>query len=184
MVVVDPASGDAWLLVPGNADIRLVSEQADAALLELAPDSNGFHAIVVIRAADRERERVRFVSVQRIERQDRRIGMQVTLEWAGREHAASAVGEKGDAIELRTVATATLDALSELFPPDLHVRLAGIKAVRAFDAELVVVSLYRTSGPSQSYVGTVVAGGDPTRAAAAAVLAALNRVLGNYLVRS
>jgi hypothetical protein len=65
----------------------------------------------------------------------------------------------------------------------LSVRLVGVKQVRAFDAELTVVSLYRVGAPAQKLLGSVLTGTDPHRAAAIAVLNALNRTLGNLLSR-
>ena len=53
----------------------------------------------------------------------------------------------------------------------------------AFDAGLTVVSLYRVGTPAQKLLGAVLTGNDPHRAAAVAVLNALNRTLGNLLSR-
>ena len=112
---------------------------------------------------------------------DQQIAYTVTLEWAGSEYSGSVSGEKGDAVELRTISSAALTAIAALVPHDVKVRLAGVKMVRAFDAEMVVVSLYRPDDEPHNLVGAVVAGDDPRRAAATAVLSALNRLLGNYL---
>ena len=84
-------------------------------------------------------------------------------------------------MELRTISSASLAAIAALVPHDVKVRLAGVKMVRAFDAEMVVVSLYRPDDEPHNLVGAVVSGDDPRRAAATAVLNALNRLLGNYL---
>lgn len=127
------------------------------------------------------RERVRLDHVQRIEDPDMRVRVRVTLEWMGRSVSGEAVGEKGEALELRTTATATLAALAEVMDPPLNLRLAGIKPIRAFDAELMVVSLYRPTAV-RNLLGAVLVAGDARRAAAQAVLHALNRVLGNFLV--
>jgi hypothetical protein len=113
---------------------------------------------------------------------EQRIRFTVTLEWGGSEYRGTASGEQGGALELRTVAAASLDAVLALVPADLQVRLAGVKQVRAFDADLIVVSLYRPDGTPHNLVGVVVTGTDVRRAAAVAVLNALNRLLGNYLV--
>jgi hypothetical protein len=112
---------------------------------------------------------------------DQQIAYTVRLEWAGSEYTGTASGEKGDAVELRTISAASLTAIAALVPHDVKVRLAGVKMMRAFDAEMVVVSLYRPDDEPHNLVGAVVAGDDPRRAAATAVLAALNRLLGNYL---
>ncbi|MEX1182968.1 MAG: hypothetical protein WEF86_07010 [Gemmatimonadota bacterium] len=134
------------------------------------------------RPEHRDRQRVRFVELHRAERPEQQIAYSVTLEWAGSEYTGEAIGAKGDALELRTVATAALAAVSAMTPGDLQIKLAGVKQVRAFDAEMVVVSMYRPEAEPHNLVGAVVAGDDPRRAAAAAVLSGLNRLLGNYLV--
>lgn len=133
-----------------------------------------------VRADAAERQRVRFEGVERFEEPDMRVRIRVTLEWKGRSIAGESVGEKGETLELRTAASAALDALAELADPPLDLRLAGIKPIRAFDAELMVVSLYRPTG-ARNLLGAVLVAGDPRRAAAQAVLHALNRVMGNYL---
>jgi hypothetical protein len=142
------------------------------------------HADLSITAAVRvdaaSRQRVRFEGVERIEEPDMRVRVRVRLEWNGRTISGEAIGEKGETLELRTAAAAALDALAEFADPPLDLRLAGIKPIRAFDAELMVVSLYRP-GSARNLLGAVLVAGDPRRAAAQAVLHALNRVLGNYL---
>ena len=90
-------------------------------------------------------------------------------------------GEKGEHIELRTAAQAALIAVEKATDQPLNLRLVGVKHVRAFDGELVVVSIYGGPG-KKTLLGVVLAGSDPFRATAVAVLMALNRLLGNYLV--
>jgi len=126
------------------------------------------------------RNRVRFEGVERIEEPDMRVRVRVSIEWRGRSIFGEAIGEKGQNLELRTAAAAALDAITEVADPPIDLRLAGVKPIRAFDAELMVVSLYSPASP-RNLLGTVLVGGDPRRAAALAVLHALNRVLGNYL---
>ena len=79
--------------------------------------------------------RTRFVGIQAIVEPDNRIRARVTLEWGGKEYVGDAVGEKGDAIELRTAASAALNALECVIGQPLGIRLVGVKHVRAFDAE-------------------------------------------------
>jgi hypothetical protein len=126
------------------------------------------------------RNRVRFEGVERIEEPDMRVRVRVSIEWHGRTIAGEAIGEKGENLELRTAAAAALDAIAEVADPPIDLRLAGIKSIRAFDSELMVVSLYRPAS-ARNLLGAVLVVGDPRRAAALAVLHALNRVLGNYL---
>jgi hypothetical protein len=146
---------------------------------EVAGD--GYSITAAYRPERRDRQRVRFMDLRRNIQPDQQIAYTVTLEWAGSEYSGSVSGEKGDAVELRTISAAALTAIAALVPHDVKVRLAGVKMVRAFDAEMVVVSLYRPDDEPHNLVGAVVAGDDPRRAAATAVLSALNRLLGNYL---
>jgi hypothetical protein len=136
----------------------------------------------VARADEIDRERVRFEGVERIEEADMRVRVRVALEWKGDLILGEATGEKGSNIELRTAALAALDAIDSVSDRPVGVRLAGVKQVRAFDAELMVVSLYQSGPGLQKYLGVALVGDDAYRAAALAVLHALNRVLGNFLV--
>jgi len=57
----------------------------------------------------------------------------------------------------------------------------GVKAVRAFDATVVIVSLSaKTDASASRLVGSYLTENDPPRGAALAVLNATNRLLGNY----
>jgi hypothetical protein len=135
----------------------------------------------VFRPGQRDRQRVRFVHLKRSVCADQQIACEVRLEWAGCEYSGAATGAKGDALELRTAASAALLAVLHLVPAELGIRLAGVKQVRAFDVDMVVISLYSPNREPHNLVGAVIAGSDPPRAAAMAVLSALNRLLGNYL---
>lgn len=176
-VIIDEAERHVVLVLRASVDAQQIETAARALL-----DSTDHKLLAVFRPEHRDRQRVRFVDLRRDSARDRQISFTVTLEWAGKEYTGTAVGEKGEAIELRTVALAALNSVAALAPPDLQVRLAGVKQVRAFDAELVVVSLYRPDQEPHNLVGAVVSGDDARRAAAVAVLSALNRLLGNYLV--
>ena len=175
-VIIDEAERHVVLVLRASIDAQQVEAAARDAL-----DNSDYVLLAVFRPEHRDRQRVRFVDLRREPLRDRQVSFTVTLEWAGKDYVGTAVGEKGEAIELRTIALASLSSVAALAPPDLQVRLAGIKQVRAFDAELVVVSLYRPDQEPHNLVGAVVAGDDARRAAAVAVLSALNRLLGNYL---
>lgn len=127
------------------------------------------------------RRRVRFAGVDRRTDPDHRVRIRVSLEWNGEVKYGEAVGEEGDLIELRTSAAASLQALEQVLGEELDIKLAGVKQVKAFDAELMVVALYTSKGTPTRLVGSVSVGDNPRRAAAVAVLNALNRLLGNYL---
>lgn len=180
-VIIDDAAETIWLICARAAPAGL----ADTARRILA-DHGLEPAAVTIEVAirgERVERRARFDRIERFESPDRQVRIRAVLEWEGEAYYGDAVGEAGLAIELRTAAAAALEALQRLTGQELAVRLVGIKQVRAFDAELTVVSLYRTGTPSQKLLGTVLTGPDPHRAAALSVLNALNRHLGNLLSR-
>lgn len=126
------------------------------------------------------RRRVKFAGAERVVEHDK-VRIRIRLEWNGETYHGDALGENGDLIELRTSAAAALAALERVMGEELGIKLVGVKQVKAFDSELMVVAMYRSSGSPQRLVGSVAVGDDPRRAAAVAVLNALNRVLGNYL---
>lgn len=125
------------------------------------------------------RRRVRFEGVHREEAAGQ-VTITVSLEWAGEVHTGEASGDRGPALELKTTARAAIRALESLSGEDLDLRIIGLKAIHAFDSDLMVASLYRSAG-EQRLVGAVVVSDDPLAAAALAVLSAMNRILGNFL---
>ena len=125
------------------------------------------------------RRRVRFVSARMNTPRMGRARAEVELEWGGQTFADAVEGETGSAMELRHAAQATLAALGAILHGRMQFTLVGIKSVRAFDTDLVVV-LLRTENVN-TLIGASLATSDPYRSAALAVLNATNRVLGNYL---
>jgi hypothetical protein len=82
--------------------------------------------------------------------------------------------------ELRTAADACVIALAKAIDGMATLELLGVKAVRAFDNNVVIVSMaYTEDGKSQRLVGCFLADTDSARGAALAVLNATNRILGN-----
>lgn len=171
-----------WLLCRPDSDVKAILTEAQRIIQAEARQPQSKRVEVLLRAELRDRQRVAFVGVQRSELPDMHVRVQVTLEWEAQHFVADATGEKGAVIELRTAAQAALSAIERVSEQGIDVRLGGVKQVRAFDAEMMVVSLYRPGPDFQKYLGVALVGTDPLRAAALAVLHALNRVLGNYLV--
>lgn len=102
----------------------------------------------------------------------------VVLQWPS---AAPFVGEAqglaSQAGELRCAAQACLNGIARALP-DSGLELVGVKAVRAFDATVVIASLAthgRLDGPR--VVGSALVQDDTPRGAAMAVLNASNRLL-------
>lgn len=130
---------------------------------------------------DLSSRRIKFSRLERIIDRSGNVRVRVSLEWSGEIKIGEASGESGDLLEQRTAATAALNALEAVVGESLGIKLVGVKHVRAFDEELMVVALYRPGPPAQRLVGSVSIENDPRRAAAVAVLNGLNRILGTYL---
>ncbi len=110
-----------------------------------------------------------------------RCRARVVLTWMdSEEFVGEAEGLSSQAGELRCAAEACVTALTRSVKNEIRLELLGVKAVRAFDANLVIVSLAlpkETAG--QRLVGCCLTDEDPPRGAALAVLNATNRLLGN-----
>jgi hypothetical protein len=99
----------------------------------------------------------------------------------GREFTGECEGVISQAGELRCCAEATVRALERVVQPQLAFELLGVKAVRAFDATVVIVSLSaRQEARASRLVGAYLTDDNPPRGAALAVLNATNRILGNF----
>src|SRR5690606_8894526 len=125
--------------------------------------------------------RIRLRAVERMQEGEAVVRVRVTLEWEGRPTSADVAGEPGGQVELRTTALATLQALELVVGQPLGLRLAGVKALRVFDSEIMAVAFSKPGSPPARYIGTVLVGSDPLHAAAAAVLDGLNRLVGMYV---
>lgn len=90
-------------------------------------------------------------------------------------------GLSSQAGELRCAAEACVMALTKAVGGALKFELLGVKAVRAFDANVVIVSMaVPMQNEGQRLVGCFLTpDADPSRGAALAVLNATNRILGN-----
>lgn len=178
-VLIDETTLDVFIHCEPDSTASALRKTINATLSEagIQPKSATLHFLTDLGS----RQRVKFIGVERVLQRDGNVRMQVTLGWDGELRQGTAINEAGELIELRTAAAAALDALDQVRGEPLGIKLVGVKQFRAFDADLMVVALYR-SGPSpQRLVGAVPVGDDTRRAAAVAVLHALNRILGNYL---
>ena len=108
---------------------------------------------------------------------------EVALSWHdGSVIRGRASGQAGAMADLRLSADAALRALEQFSNHELRFELIGVKLVRAFDENLVIVSIAMRgeTGPTR-LIGAYLAAEDVNRGAAVAVLNATNRVLGNYV---
>ena len=95
------------------------------------------------------------------------------------EYKGDSDGLASQAGELRCAAQACVEALSRSVGDAVKFELFGVKAVRAFDSNVVIVSLALTGESGAHRVVGCCLTDDPSRGAALAVLNATNRVLGN-----
>ncbi|MBX3146755.1 MAG: hypothetical protein KF785_08275 [Gemmatimonadales bacterium] len=104
----------------------------------------------------------------------------VVLSWpTSTPFVGEAAGLSSPAGEMRCAAQACLAAISRAMPEAVF-ELVGVKAVRAFDATVVIASLAtqgRMDGPR--VVGSALVQEDSPRGAALAVLNATNRLIGS-----
>lgn len=180
---IDARSGvDVWVVRDPNHAKGPIELAVRNQLAALGHDPASFEVRVTLPTTPGPRRRVRFEGVERVEDAGR-VSITVLLEWEGETYTGEAVGERGPAIELKTTAAAAIEALERLSDESLQARIIGVKAIHVFDSDLMVASLFRSTGTPQRLVGAVVVreGQDPLAAAAVAVMSALNRTLGNFL---
>ena len=113
--------------------------------------------------------------------QSGRITALVVLEFAGRKWTGRAEGQSSPIGDLRLGAEAAMHAVEDFADRSLGLELMGVKLIRAFDSNVVIVSATQRSARDVKLVGCYLADEDSMRGAALAVLNATNRVLGNYL---
>jgi hypothetical protein len=130
------------------------------------------------------RERLRFEDFVHETFQDGRTRVSVVLEWRDQRHPGEATGVETREGAVRTAAQAALRAASAATGGRFEAELVGIKAVRAFDAWIVITSLRaRTPGQNYRLLGSSEAPGDDTaRGAVLSILDAVNRVLEPYMI--
>jgi hypothetical protein len=127
-------------------------------------------------------ERLRFAEFVLDRLPNGRCRAKVGLTWRDSEaFTGESEGLASQAGELRCASQACVNALNQAVQGGTVFELLGVKAVRAFDATVVIVSLSTSAEGDQRVVGSVLTEDDPARAAALAVLNATNRILGNRL---
>lgn len=126
-------------------------------------------------------DRLRFAEFELERLPNGRCKAHVVLSWQeSNRYTGACEGLGSQAGELRCAAQATVDALEAAVSKAMTFELLGVKAVRAFDATVVIVSLtVNGEGRGQRVVGSYLTDADFARGAALAVLHATNRILGN-----
>lgn len=126
------------------------------------------------------RGRLRFLALDFAPAPDGKARVSVRMEWKGREVQGEAVGIATREGDLRMGAYASLATIHEIAADVIEAELVGVKAVRAFDAWVVIASVRaRAQGRDYRLLGAKACDDEDelTRGAAIAVLDALNRVL-------
>ncbi|HEY3013145.1 MAG TPA: hypothetical protein VGJ36_10380 [Gemmatimonadales bacterium] len=128
-------------------------------------------------------ERLRFAEFTLDRLPNGRCRARVGLTWRDSEQfTGEGEGLASQAGELRCSAQACVVALGQAVQGGMSFELLGVKAVRAFDATVVIVSLaVHGEGNGHRVVGSYLTENDTARGAALAVLNATNRTLGNRL---
>jgi hypothetical protein len=175
-VVVEEST--IWLQCDPEAEISDLRPRVQDLIRNASLDVDSYKLYFL---TDLTSRRIKFSKLERIVERSGSVKLRVSLEWNGDIKVGEASGENGDLLEQRTAATAALNALEAVVGESLGIKLVGVKHVRAFDEELMVVAMYRPGPPLQRLVGSVSIDNDPRRAAAVAVLNGLNRILGTFL---
>jgi hypothetical protein len=126
-------------------------------------------------------ERLRFAEFVLDRLPNGRCRARVGLTWKESEQfSGENEGLGSQAGELRCAAQACVDALTQAVQGEMTFQLLGVKAVRAIDATLVIVTL-ALQGEDRGHrvVCSYLTENDAPRGAALAVLNATNRILGN-----
>lgn len=180
-VAIDDQQNLICIVCQPGSDFSATALAARSAIEKEGQDPDTWRIDVLVRPDGPSGRRVRFRGIDIVVERHRNVRVRVALEWNGRQVTGEACGEPGVALEVRTTVAAAIEALEQLAGTSLELRLAGIKQIRAFDAEIMVVSLYRRGPHGQKYFGSAVMGPQPHQAAALALLNALNRFLDNQL---
>jgi hypothetical protein len=152
-------------------------------MASLTPSPNDPLAPSGVSPMQLKRERLRFTNFRFVRTPSGLCTAEVELEWLdGVTVVGKASGQSSPMGDLRIAAEAALRALESFSGGAIEFELAGVKALRAFDANIVIVALglRRGEGP-QRLLGSYLAERDPVRAAVISVLNATNRLLGNFI---
>jgi hypothetical protein len=129
-----------------------------------------------------QRSRLRFTDFIFRRASDGRCTAEVELEWTeGQRVRGNAAGQSSPTVDLRVAAEAALRAIEAFSEGAMAFDLIGAKAVRAFDANVVIVSVENRRDGPRRLLGACLVEDDPCRGAVVAVLSATNRVLGNFI---
>ncbi len=134
-------------------------------------------------ATQPKRGRLRFTDFHILRNSQGGCTVEVELEWIdGVRVTGRASGQSSEVVDLRIAAEAALKAMDIFTEGAVELDLIGVKHVRAFDANVIIVAISnkKSDGP-QRLLGSALVESDPVHGAVVAVLGATNRVLGNFI---
>lgn len=163
-------------MAPGQ-DVVVVEATVSLPMMQTRP--SGANAVL---SFNQRRERLRFADFSFTRTPSGQCSAEVSLEWDNVLYTGRAIGQSSPLGDFRVAAEAALRALEDFAKDAMHFELLGIKHVRAFDSNLLIVSVsLREDEKLTRLVGCYLAETDTRRGAAMAVLNATNRVLGNHI---
>lgn len=130
-----------------------------------------------------KRERLRFTDFRFSRTPSGACAAEVELEWLdGVRVIGKGQGQTSELGDLRIASMAALRAIESFSDGALSFELIGVRSLRAFDANVIIVSIgvKRGEGPPK-LLGACLAETDPIRGAVLATLNATNRVMGNFI---
>lgn len=129
------------------------------------------------------RERLRLAGISHRSRPDGTRLVIVRLEWGGVTYTGEAAGTGSPEGDLRASGEATVAALRSATAGQVPLALLGIKAVRAFDGQVVIaaVEAHRGGRPLKLLGAHALTEGDLPGAGVLTVLGAVNRVIAPHL---
>lgn len=149
----------------------------------MTPSSRRSSAARVARPTLDRQERLRFSDFALERTTAGVVTCKLALELGDTTVRGQAVGNGSAAGDSRLGAQAALHALEVFSGGELVFELIGVRVVRAFDANVVIISLVQHSERGrEKLLGCYLAEDDPVRGAALAVLNATNRVVSSYIV--
>jgi len=169
------------MMLPPGRGSPFFQRHADSRMLPLSRQDS--LSVPVVTAAQLKRERLRFTDFRFIRTPSGQCTAEAELEWVdGVRVVGKSGGQSSEMGDLRIGAEAALRALESFSGGALQFELIGVRLVRAFDANVVIVSVgvLRGEGP-RKLLGCYLAENDPVRGSVVAVLNATNRVLGNFI---
>lgn len=152
-------------------------------MTQIVPQAGDPPLMPTVSPAQLKRERLRFSNFVFNRTPSGLCSCEVELEWLdGVRVVGKASGQSSPMGDLRIASEAVLRALEAFSGNALQFELVGVKLLRAFDANVVIVSVLvkRGEGPPR-LLGAYLAEHDAIRGSVVAILNATNRVLGNFI---